>query len=450
MPLISDPDLLVNTTDVVIDTTAKTIELVAGSAIDDAGAEGGVTCQALYSFLKEEWKTNSEYIKYPFPMEAITPEQFEIINGWTLLDNTTRKLIRTAGWTEKDVSGTVLRRYMGVISLGSLGATDQPYFRFGSNSQTNFTYEGNINEPIQIYGGPSDGDFDYTASVLTLFCREQGKLYTSSTSTAIGASTLTYIAYRFPLSNSADLNISAADSLIATGTPYTGISIEYFGTNQLYDIDNDTIDEPYRYVITDGLGTSTTQQIYEKIQWSLRYTGNIDASTGIVTGLVADSLLSFVGSTLVGENGVYIDNLSSSYLNSVDFYDFTGTLRRYPFVSAGTINFGANAGSGDFRWWAFHAATPSGNYGTSSGVIVNDNNGDPLSGTYNGSPYTFSFAYDSNTQGGRSASTDAAVTLVGIGLTGGQFASTDFTITRAQGISVSLSPAQERNYSNPA
>lgn len=449
MPIVIDPDNLVDATDVIIDTAAKTIQLVTGTNIDDEGATGGVAGQTLYSFLKEEWKTNDTYIRFAFPMEAITPEQFEFINGWKPADDATRKLIRTAGWAERTIGGVIERRYMGVVSLGDLGVTDQPYSRFGTGGETNFTYAGPINEALQIYGDAGNGNFDYRTTALTLFCREQGKTYATSTNTAIGATTLTYITYRFPLSNGTDLNIATDDSVIITGSPYTGISISYFGTDQLYDVDGDTVDEPYRYIVTDGLGTSTTQQIYEKIQWSLRYTGDIDSTTGIVTGRVADSLLSFVGSTLVGENGVYIDGLNSNFLNSVDFYDFTGTLRRYPFVSAGTINFGSFAGTNDFRWWAFFDSVPSGSYGTSSGVIAQNNSSVPLSGTYDGSSYTFDFAYDSNSQGGRTPGTDADLTLVGIGLTGGQFASVGFTITRSQGISVLLAPAQERNYTNP-
>ena len=98
----------------------------------------------------------------------------------------------------------------------------------------------------------------------------------------------------------------------------------------------------------------------------------------------------------------------------------------------------------------FFVSTPSGDYGTANAIIVNDKDGNPISGTYNGSGITFSFAYDSNVQGGRTAATAAPVKVVGIGLTGGQFISVDHTITRTQGQSILLSPAQERNYVNVA
>jgi hypothetical protein len=48
----------------------------------------GATLQALYSFIKVEWKADPDLIKHPFPMIAITPEQFEFIDDWTPFDAT--------------------------------------------------------------------------------------------------------------------------------------------------------------------------------------------------------------------------------------------------------------------------------------------------------------------------------------------------------------------------
>lgn len=450
MPVVNDPDTLVDGVDVVINTTNKTIRIVPGTNVQDEGATGGVTGQALYSFLKEEWKSNTTYIKFPFPMEAITPEQFEFINDWVPFDDATRKLIRTAGWAERTAAGVITRQYMGIVSLGSLGALDQPYYRFGTDGRTNFTYAGPVNEAVQIFGDATNGNFNYTdGDNFDLYCREQGKTYAYSNNAQIGASTLTYITYRFPLTNGTDLNITASDGDISTLTPWTNITVEYFGTDQLFDVDGDSVNEPYRIIITDSAGTATTRQIYEKIQYLLRQSADIDSGAGEVIGAVANALLNFVGDTLVGSNGVFISGLNSNFLNSVDFFDQNGVLRRYPFVSAGTISFGSFAGSGDFIYRLFFTTNPGGDYGTANAILVNDASGNPIQGTFSGSPVSFDFAYDSNVQGGRTAGQNAGVTLVGIGLSGGQFASVEFTITRAQGINVLLAPAQERNYLNP-
>src|SRR5574343_461155 len=101
MAVIIDPDKLNQGVEVVIDSTAKTIQLlVAGNLTND-----GVTGQCLYSFLKEEWKNDDALFKFPFPMTSITNEQFEFNYDWVPKDNITRKLIRTAGWAEVSTAG---------------------------------------------------------------------------------------------------------------------------------------------------------------------------------------------------------------------------------------------------------------------------------------------------------------------------------------------------------
>lgn len=446
MAIIIDPDNLALTTDIVIDTATKTIEIKTTGAVTNAGNTGGVSGQALYSWLKEQWKSSSTFIKYPFPMEAITPEQFEFLSGWKLKDDTSRNLLRSAGWAEKNAAGEVLRKYMGVVSLGSIGATDQPYFRWNTGAKTDFAFQGPINQAVQIYGNADNGNFDYSdgGDTFTLYVREQAKTYGSSNNTAIGAATLTYQTYRFPLSNATDLKISASDATIAADAPWTSISVEFFGTDQMRNIDGTSA--PFRIVVTDASGTATSQQIYEKIQYALRQNSDIDAGAGSVIGATADALLQFVGETLVGSTGVAIDGLNANFLNKVELYDKNGVQRLYPFVAAGTINFGANAGSGDFEFAMYFNS----GFGSDSAIVVNDKDGVPIQGTYAGSPVSFTFAYDTNTQGGRTAGTDAAVKLVGLGTVGGQYVSVDATITRTAGQSVLLAPAQERNYSNPA
>lgn len=450
MPIVSNPDLLVDITDVVIDTATKTIEIKTGSAITNEGATGGVSGQALYSFLKDRWKASSTYIKYLFPLEAITPESFEFINGWLPKNDATRKLIRNAGWSEKSAGGALLSSYMGVVSLGTLGATDQPYYQFGSSASTAFTYQGPINEAVKIYGDAANGNFDYrAATTLKLFCREQGKKYAASNNAAIGANVLSNITYRFPLSNETDLKISESDLNISTNSPYTGITVEYFGANQMFDIDGDTVTEPYRILITDATGSATTKQIYEKIQYLLRQNSDIDAGAGSVIGKTADSLLSFVGDTLVGSPGVRIIGLNTNYINSVDFYDYNNIVRRYPFVAAGTINFNPNlVNDGAAIYRVFFVSLPgAGNdFGEAGAVLVKDKDNNDLAGNISGTTVPWSFNYDSNAQGGRTPASDAAIIVVAIGTATGQYASATHTITRGANQNITVSAALERNY----
>ena len=88
-------------------------------------------------------------------------------------------------------------------------------------------------------------------------------------------------------------------------------------------------------------------------------------------------------------------------------------------------------------------------FGSSSALLVDNNSGADISGSIGGNAtIAFDFDYDGNTQGGRTAGTDAAVTVVAIGLDTAQYVSATATIGRATGQNISLVAPLERNYDN--
>jgi len=218
MTLITDPDVLAQGVEVVITASAKTIQLVvAGDLTTD-----GITLQCLYSFCKEEWKSDSNLIKYPFPFTAITAEQFELIDGWDFADATTRGLIRTGGWALKDSGGVSQEEYACIISLGTIGTGGQVYYQQAvSAASTNMLLTGACNQAVKVYGDGTHGNFDYR-SYFKLFVREYAKTYAMSQLSDIGVTTMTYQCYRFPLSNSDDLSIEDTDANVIGKTPYFG------------------------------------------------------------------------------------------------------------------------------------------------------------------------------------------------------------------------------------
>lgn len=438
MALIIDPDDLNQGTEVTINTTAKTIALnVAGNLSDD-----GATGQAFYSFLKEEWKNDASLIAYNFPMVSITPEQFEFVEGWTPANDTTRNLLRNAGWREINASDVLEREYMGIISLGNIDATSTAYYAFSSDTaKTDFNFTGPVNQAIQTFGDASNGNFDKRNDTLTVYIRSQGKTYASATSTSIGLTALNYIANRFPLAEAVDSKISASDSTIATTAPYTGMSITYGATTRTIG------GTSYNFnIVVDG-NSGTTQQIYEFGQYSLRQSSDIDAGAGTQVGLLANDLLKFEGDTLKTTQGVAIDDYQNTDRNNLVFTDTGGTERTFPFLATGTILFNANLqNDSDAIYRMFFDS----GFGTASAILVDDNSGTDISGTVGGSAsVAFDFAYDENTQGGRTAGTDAAVKVVAMGLDQAQHVIADATITRATGQNISLVAPFERNYSNP-
>ena len=147
MSLIIDPDNLTRS-EVVIDTSAKTIGLTIGGQL----STDGVTLKCLYSFLKEEWKTDADLIKFAFPMQPITDESFEFINSWNFLNNASRYLVRTGGWAVKDANGVSTSEWTGIVTLGNLGALDQVYYQDkNGGSATNIQLSGVVNQAINVY-----------------------------------------------------------------------------------------------------------------------------------------------------------------------------------------------------------------------------------------------------------------------------------------------------------
>lgn len=367
MVLITDPDDLVDGLNIIIDTTEKTVELTKAGVLDD----DGVVIKAVYSKLKELWRDNIEYVKFPFPMIPITDEQFEIVNGWDWEGDDTRNLLRTGGWARVDVNGVTQEMYAGVISLGILGEEDQVYYQQEDGGSTqNIVLTGVVNQAVKIFDLGESEDF---REYLKLFCREFGKTYAFAELQEIGVSRLTYQAYRFPLSNATDINIIADDSTVDSEAPYNGMSITWYETPQ-----NRTLGATGTFpfsVIIDGNG-GTTNQIYTFVQRELRRDTDIDAGSGTQIGNVTSNILRFVGDTLftesLPEGGTFIDDFAVAFINSIEFMDDSGELRTFPLLTVLTVNFGANlVADTDAKYWIYFTSLPGdADYGTSDATIV--------------------------------------------------------------------------------
>lgn len=555
---ITDPDQLAYEVDVafasaveeiVINTTAKTIAL---KVVGNLGTDGA-TIKAVYSKLKDAWRVNSTLIKFPFPMGPITDEQFEMLNGWNwdkvetsgAATQSTVELLRTGGWSVVDVGATFPKElWTSVVTLGSLGATDQVYYQQvnAAEASVNFVLTGPVNQAIQVLSDPnSDGNTVDGYSKLTylkLFVREWEKLYAQSEIADIGVSTLSYQAYRYPLTNSADLKIKVTAANITAqldsgypGSPsqttmlgvYGNVTVTYLrdSNNAFYrvlgnynpasfvyvigDVVKDTGNNrwyknilgytsdgtqpsanatnwaayegerqigPNYYaftVIVDGddtaaptaSGAARADEIYTAVQYLLKLNADIDEdATGSVIGKTASSLLRFVGDTLVTANGVYIDSFNSQDTNSITFTDALGTGYQFPYVAALSVNFGTNLQNDQYaKYWVFFTNDDAGDntgrdFGTTSAIIVEDNSSIPMTGDVNPAwptkraSVSHTFNYDGNTQrGAGSISTNAPITVVGIGLSTGQYVSATSVIERTTANSVTLTSSLERNYS---
>jgi hypothetical protein len=467
MALITDPDNLLDgaldngSTNVYIDTSAKTIKLVPGQG--SLVAADGVTEKAIYSFIKEEWKNDplsKNLAAFDFPMVPITDEFFELVNGWNWANSTTRETIRRGGWIVRNISGNVIEHWAGTAILNSL-PTDQITFELGTDGAVDYTFPGNTAESIQIISDPN-GDGNYVdgydnSSNVVVRNREQGQLYSVSSATGIGESSLSAPKlFSFSLPTGTDLNIAASDITISGSAPYTGMSITRFATPQARLIGG--ISRNFGWIINGNSGTK--QQIYEFVQWSLRQAGDQDAGAGTLVGVLMPELLEFVGSTLKtktatntegGGTGVYIDNFIAIDTNDLVFVDNTAAERTFPFVAAGNLSFNANLvndADGVYFLYFTDGVDAGDEFGSSGAILVEDNGENPITGSVSGASIAFDFDYDGNNQGNRTPGTDANVTAVALGLSTGQYVKTTGTITRSNANSISFVAAVERQYQN--
>ena len=181
MAKLVDPDDLNQGVEIIITPGASgTIQLVPSGG--NLVYADGVTGQCVYSFLKEEWRTDSNLIKFPFPLIAITEEQFELIDAWNWKNQVTKNAIRDAGWALKNATGTSREEYMNLTTLGSFleAATDRAYYvqstPTSAGTPVDTVFPGPVNQAIKIFGNTNYGNFDYRDNFV-IWLREYEKTW---------------------------------------------------------------------------------------------------------------------------------------------------------------------------------------------------------------------------------------------------------------------------------
>lgn len=378
---------------------STTVELVAtGNLV----AKDGVTMQAIYTKLIKLW-TSSTYNKYPFPLtvEAINSKvqwswgyDGAYYNGSSLHDDTSRSYVRDGGWSEYLSDGTLDRQYFNPVSIGTLNSGAQPYYQKTSGgSATNFAYSDTVNEAILVY---EDGGIDNRA-FFKLYAREYAYKYDSSNLDTLGETATGAYRLNFPLSNTADPNITDVDATVASTTPYTGITATWLTGNNFdttntspYSVNDVVKDGAGRWYICTGAGTAdstdysnlgtmagagtatfssytgerdingiyyafniiidgnsaTKEQIHTKLQYLLRQSGDIDSGSGTHLGKVTDVLSTITAGVLTTTTGVYIDNTLSADSAFLVYTDVGGVERSIPVVTNQSVTItGPTAGS---------------------------------------------------------------------------------------------------------
>ena len=189
-----------------IDWSAKGVKVKFGVSKSSENKDG-VSLQALYSYLREEWRDSDvnrgeDLMQFTFPLTAITREQMilggvncDASSAWSFAENNgsklcPRKLIRYGGWTEKGNDGHILAEYTGIITLGSICADTQVcYQQYESGPVIPFSRTGSVNEAIKV---------ENEGYIKISICERESRVWSDLMD--ICATRLEPMAVRFPLS----------------------------------------------------------------------------------------------------------------------------------------------------------------------------------------------------------------------------------------------------------
>lgn len=324
MSLIIDPDLLADSAaddasqEVYVSTSAKTIKLViVGNLSTD-----GVTLKCLYSFLKEQWRSDpnaKNLAAFPFPMVPITDESFEFVDGWDFVADASRYLIRTGGWTVRNASGNVTQKWAGVVGLGTIESDDQLYFQQASGgAAANVQLTGQVNQAVSVLSDPNgDGNFadGYDRrTFFKLFAREYQQAYDDANLVDIGVTTMDSIVYRFPIGTASDaLKITHADATVSTTSPYTEIKVRFFSGSFTKKVDSQVTARDFGIVIDVGT--------HSGIDGSVAAAGSVLTSTE--GGIPTDA--TYTGGTLIVHEGASAGSYPISGTPTATQVTITGT-----------------------------------------------------------------------------------------------------------------------------
>jgi hypothetical protein len=208
--------------------------------------------------------------------------------------------------------------------------------------------------------------------------------------------------------------------------------------------------------------SASLQQIYTKVQYLLRQSGNINglASAGSVAGKTASLVANFVGPVLNtgffapsnlngGGTGVTVQGYAPADVNSFVSYDNSSVARSYPFASAGVLSFNANltaGGAGYYRMYITDSEVGADDFGTANAITVNDVLGNPIAGTISSGSIPFDFDFTSNAQGGRTGSTSLNVTVIAGNPGVGKPVVSTGVLTASKSISIALVAETDRSY----
>jgi len=462
-----DGNIYFNTTNGTIEViTAEelaNVDLGSGSEANPLTNQLGITLGALYAFERQERRTDEELRKFDvyFTGSFKFAGAYEMVNGRKLAGSD-RDKIRASGMIERATNGAIDRIYFGVVSLGNIEPTSQPYYQLTEGgAPSDFAKEGPIDEMIQVFGTTANGDSG-AGNFSSLFflsnkIRTFGFNYDEKRLADSGVTEMSGYSTGFALGESPHLTTGGFDLEDVYGgsqiAPWTGMTLEKLAVPQTEGGFNEA-DGDFSWVL-NNTGGGTLNQCVAFLDALAQTDDDIDSGSEtntqgkrVSTWYTYNAQGQIVTRSGADSDGLFIENLPIADQQRIVFTDDAGNTKTYPFNVQVNTTVGPNAAADANAWYHAHYLDGAGgaDFNTTNAVTVNDSDDNPVKGSVaSQTVISFGYDYDGNTQAGLSAGTNKDVVFQCEGDGIATQAKTIFTITRTATLNVSAAPGLESN-----
>jgi hypothetical protein len=188
------------------------------------------TGQNFYSFAIEAWIAETSLRNVAFPFTSNGPNSFTFGNGWevrgfttagTGISNTSLSRMSRDGLRYVDTGGVVAAIFAAVFSVDTAAGLQIRYQQTDGGTTVNAAATGPIDQLIQVFGGPSHGNFD-RRNWLTLKVQEDGydQAETNAVATYGNLEDQLYVIGLNPVSN----GVAAGDPVLANPPTITDLA----------------------------------------------------------------------------------------------------------------------------------------------------------------------------------------------------------------------------------
>jgi hypothetical protein len=453
-----------------------TVDLGAGMVANPLTNADGITMRALYNFENARRRVNETLRRYKRGTDGDYrfAGAFSFINGVKLRD-ADRAKIRGSGFIEYADSGdgatTVDRIYHGVQSLVDIQNTSTPYWALVTATDeatmqaatwTDFLRPGDINEVVQVFGSAAHGNFDFRTRTLVVRVRTWGYNPGETTSVLTGITEFSGFSAGYGVGESTNTNNPYTLANVYGGSriaPWTGMSLERLASPQVETGFNEG-NGSFTWVL-NNTGGGTVQQCAAFLDAFTLQNSPVAVGVGTYNGKngrlwYTRNAAGKVVTTSIDGAGLFIEGLSPSERQNVEFRDNANATRSYPFFPEVQITVGAAALADPNAWYHvfYENGAGSADYDTVGAVTVQNSAGIDVKGNVQanqvGGKISFAYAYVTNTQAGLSGNVDKPCVVIvegdaNGGSTGAAQALAQFTITNAPITAVTCAPTTDNN-----